>query len=130
MCGADQDHGAHEVGVIDGGHFGDEVSEGVSGQDGGSIIFVLNHSGDVMREIVQGQIPHWPGAAAITAGLRAQDSEAGCGDALGDRVEFVGVASEGWQEDDRRAGAFGDYLNGNAVLVNYFVSALLDGERE
>ena len=54
---------------------------------------MLDDGGDIAREIVQREVLHGADAAAVTPRLYAQNAKTGRGDALGDRVEFVGVPS-------------------------------------
>jgi hypothetical protein len=133
LRGPDQNHGSDEIRVVDGSHLRDEVPERVSGQDRGSVVFVLNYRRDIAREIMQRQIPHGSGALAIAAGLGTQNAETSRGDPLGHRVEFLGVAPQRRQEDNERAASFRDNVNSDVAAVHHLPRAWLGvgcGERK
>ena len=101
--GGDEADGADELRPRGRQHPRHAVAEGVADHEGRAVAVVLDHGGDVGREVLQRHALPWPGALADAARLRPQHAKACVRETLRDGIEIGGAAAERRQQHDRRA---------------------------
>ena len=89
--------------MVHGCRTGDEIAERVPENDGETASQIIDHPGDVVGEVGEGDTTHRSARTGDAARLRTQHPVTGADECAGQRVEVrAGVASVGRDDDDGR----------------------------
>ena len=119
--GGDKADGAHELGPRGRQHPRHAVAEGVADHEGRPVVVVLDHRGDVGREIFQLDALPRPGALPDAARLRPQHAKACVRETFRDGIEIGRAAAERRQQHDRRAFALRQHFEAGVAARHHDV---------
>nr|WP_260855516.1 hypothetical protein [Mesorhizobium amorphae] len=111
----------HLFGIAGGGHAGDEMAIGMTGNDSASIAQGIDDIGDILREIIKVHALHRTDRLAYSPRLRPQDLEAIGSQCLREHVIVaITVPSLRRQKHDSRPLAFDKHFDGDILVADNF----------
>ena len=125
--GGDQRHTAHQLRPVGGKATHNTVAEGVAHEVSRPARQVLDDSRRIIREIVQRQSRHGGGTVAGAAGAYAGGPVAGGREVVHQRIEVVGAAPQGGDEDHQLPAAPHLYLD--LATLHCYSQRVLPGSR-
>ena len=119
--GGDKADGAHKLRPRRRQHPRHPVAESVAHHKSRAVVVVLDHRGDVGREIFQFNALPWPGAFPDAARLRPQHAKACVRETFRDRIEISRAAAKRRQQYDRWAFALRQHVETDVAVRHHDV---------